>query len=953
MAEYIYSHLEVPSDPELNAKWRAETLRLAGQNHPNVRKFRAQIIERCRKNFWYWVTGFAYVHEPRILNDDVEELNTKVPFLPWPHQIPVVDRILAVLGKRDLRIVKSRAQGASWILVLVFVWCWLFKLGFKGNLVSKDEMAVDRRNDTDSLFGKMDLLIQWLPEWMVGVKNKHWRRNYGEHYLTRMDGQTAITGYSCTADVASGGRALVFGMDEHAKHPRGPDRDAMAATQPITRCRLFISTPKGKSGAYYELIHDDTIEEPVLYLSWRDNPTQNRGLYRIVKGSPVVVDEEIYGPLFPEYTSYDQWTRLKERLHERGYDLSSGDTRSQWYDQECLRPGANPVLVAQEYDMVFGAEGAQYFSEQLINRLKNSVLRPRLGELHVDLESLTGTWTNNPDGRFRLWCEPDIRGNPPIGEYVVGCDIASGIGGSQTSNSAITVFNRRIGKKVASFASPSVVPYELAEIAIALCRWFVNYKGDPAFLIWEANGYGNEFGKRVERSTFKYYYRRKTKDSPLHSRHTDKAGYWTYKRSILLGPYREALLEGYYDNPEHEAVSELRQYQMGSDGEPYHVGETDRTDPAGAKGAHGDRCFVKGTMILTERGERPIEQLIPGDLVWTREGLRPVSVCGKTGEEQVFKAELSNGRSLIGTGNHPIWTENRSWVPLTLLTPYDRLLTWKHQQKRSGAECTSVTRARKLSCLTGGSTTATLMPSRNIGGGISGAGENLAMGKRLRFILQFGSTITGMFQKGITYITKMAIRLITTFPILNVLLHQNTGRFTKTADIWKTIGIKSSTPIFASSVGQSIRPFERLRQSIAERLARNNICETTSSIMRSGCALSANQSILQTNIDNRKPVREHVDHVCVRVVGKQDVYNLSVAETPEYFAQGVLVHNCIADALTWEASVNFGDHLDSSKKGKSIDVMNVREGDVVRDSFAWRRAQYLKMWRKQKQKTTW
>jgi len=30
---------------------------------------------------------------------------------------------------------------------------------------------------------------------------------------------------------------------------------------------------------------------------------------------------------------------------------------------------------------------------------------------------------------------------------------------------------------------------------------------------------------------------------------------------------------------------------------------------------------------------------------------------------------------------------------------------------------------------------------------------------------------------------------------------------------------------------------------------------------------------------------------------RQAVYNLSVADVPEYFANGILVHNCIADAL--------------------------------------------------------
>jgi hypothetical protein len=592
MSGYNYSYKDVPDDPMLNAVWRGTTLDYCSRDHPDAAKLQQMVLEQCRNDFWYWSMGFAYVHEPRILDDDAENFETKVPFLPWSHQIPVVNRILEVLGKRDLRVVKSRAQGASWILVLVFMWCWLFKPGFKGNLVSKDENAVDRKNDMDALMPKLDWLIKKLPDWMVGKERKQWYRNYGTHTLARTDGETAITGYACTGDVASGGRAMVFGMDEHGKHPRGPDRDAMAATQPITRCRLFISTPRGKNGAYYEIVHDSTIEEPVLYLSWRDNPTQHRGLYRVIKGQPVAVDEEKYGPLFPEYQDYEQWVKLKERLLERGYDLAPDATRSRWYDKECLRPGANPVLIAQEYDMQFGAEGAQYFAQPMIDRLKSATRRPlSRGEFHVSPESLMGTWAENPDGRFKLWCELDIRNHPPRGDYVVSNDVCSGIGGSMTSNSAISVFNRRSGVKVASFASPSVLPYNLAELAIALCRWFCNHNGSPAFLIWEANGYGQEFKLRIEQSNFNNYYRRKTKDSPLHSRHTDKAGYWTYKRSFLLGPYREALLEGYFDNPDYESIDELSQYQMGPDGEPYHVGETDKEDAAGAKGAHGDRVI--------------------------------------------------------------------------------------------------------------------------------------------------------------------------------------------------------------------------------------------------------------------------------------------------------------------------------------------------------------------------
>jgi hypothetical protein len=594
MVDYRYTYKEVPDDPALNAIWREKTLDYCSRNHPDALKLQKLILERCRKDFWYFVKGFCYVQEARILDDEanLESLDTKIPFLPWPHQIPVVNHILKVLGKRDFRLVKSRAQGATWLMILIAVWLWLFRRGAKINFVSKDEKAVDDKGNMDSIFAKIDWLLPLLPVWMVGVKKRDWNRSYSDHTFTRSDGETAIAGYACTPNVASGGRALVFFMDEHAKHPRPQDKEAMASTQPITRCRGSLSTPLGTLGEFAKIIHDDTIEGPVLRLAWWDNPTQNRGLYRIEKGKPVPVDEEKFGPLPEKYRDSEQWARLKSRLEERGYDLTADQFRSEWYDNECLRQGADPVLIAQEYDMNFGSSVSRYFADALVNRLLNqAVRRPRFGEFYVDSETLTGTWSEAVDGRFRLWTElDDIRRRPPMGEYIVGCDIAAGGGGDGSSNSSITVLNRRTGRKVLGFASPSILPYDLADLAIALCRWFVDYRGEPAFLIWEANGPGGtEYRVRVERSGFYNYYRRLPKDAPLHSRDTGKAGYWTQPKSALLGPYREALLEGYFDNPDKDAIEELRQYERDQNGEPVHVAEKNKKDASGAGAAHGDR----------------------------------------------------------------------------------------------------------------------------------------------------------------------------------------------------------------------------------------------------------------------------------------------------------------------------------------------------------------------------
>ena len=81
----------------------------------------------------------------------------------------------------------------------------------------------------------------------------------------------------------------------------------------------------------------------------------------------------------------------------------------------------------------------------------------------------------------------------------------------------------------------------------------------------------------------------------------------------------------------------------------------------------------------------------------------------------------------------------------------------------------------------------------------------------------------------------------------------------------------------------------------------------------------------------------------------------SVAEIPEYFAQGILVHNCTADALAWHASIRFGDqHQKYSANRKSINVMNVAYHDVHAQSFAARRKAYLQgMLKKQREESNW
>lgn len=109
-------------------------------------------------------------------------------------------------------------------------------------------------------------------------------------------------------------------------------------------------------------------------------------------------------------------------------------------------------------------------------------------------------------------------------------------------------------------------------------------------------------------------------------------------------------------------------------------------------------CFIAGTQVLTDEGSKNIEEIEPGDMVWSRdeytgdEGFQPVV---QTFERQTnvlvhlvyHRAGRGKGSSskegdrpdssevLTGTPEHPFWSlDANAWVPLGELEPGDRLL---------------------------------------------------------------------------------------------------------------------------------------------------------------------------------------------------------------------------------------------------------------------------------------
>lgn len=94
-------------------------------------------------------------------------------------------------------------------------------------------------------------------------------------------------------------------------------------------------------------------------------------------------------------------------------------------------------------------------------------------------------------------------------------------------------------------------------------------------------------------------------------------------------------------------------------------------------------CVRRGSLVTAARGDVPIEQLVPGELVLTRAGWRAVLHVTRVGRRPIVRLTLNDGRTIDITQDHLIATED-GWslagdcgvgrAIFTLITPAPRLI---------------------------------------------------------------------------------------------------------------------------------------------------------------------------------------------------------------------------------------------------------------------------------------
>lgn len=582
-------------DPVLANVERRKQLLDAARDNPQVQ---ASIIDRCRADIFVFLDFFTWQINPRHVGLEVG------PWITHPHQREAIIKTRQWLADgEDVLWEKARYQGATWMAILMEIHDALFFNYKKFLNISHTENAVDATDDPDSLFWKVQFVLDKLPPWMVKGAGRQ-RRGLIKFPATH----SSMTGAATTERAGVGGRATWVLADEFAKQK---DDFAILGQTADTGPRLFVSTHYGIGTAWYHLTQRPDIKKIVLH--WSQHPEMNQGLYRSNADGTIEILDTKYE--FPEDYAF-----VKSGKPTGG---PYPGIRSPWYDKECLRR-QNERDVAMHLDINPKASQSQYFPEMLIYRLRQeSWLWKWEGDLAYDPDSAMPVGLiPRVGGPLRLWINPTPEGKVPKDAYVFGCDPSHGMGATPT---CVSIGRARTGEKIGEWVSAHMMVPDFTRFFVALARLFTD--GDSgAFLIWERMGPGELLTKRIIETGYRNFYYRQMEQG-LVAETTDVPGWYPSPEAtkILFDQYIAGLADGTCTNPSDRSLEQCLNFRYDARGYPEHPNEKSKSDPSAGGVNHGDIVRADALMWkvmkdkLVRQAAVKAEEIPVGSFQWRRE----------------------------------------------------------------------------------------------------------------------------------------------------------------------------------------------------------------------------------------------------------------------------------------------------------------------------------------------
>lgn len=350
----------------------------------------------------------------------------------------------------------------------------------------------------------------------------------------------------------------------------------------------------------------------------------------------------------------------------------------------------------------------------------------------------------------------------------------------------------------------------------------------------------------------------------------------------------------------HNLKREFRKYVWAKDKDGNYINEPED---------HDNHCFAGETLVLTSVGNKRIDKIRKGDYVLTSNGFRMVNKFFDNGCRKILHARLIFSNFIVevkATPEHKFKTIN-GWKQLQELTKGDVLYACKSLMEKS----------------------TNYMP-KNVTSPV----------EQSDYIVKCGNFIMGKYLKGIMSIIKIKTLGIMRYPILNLLrctrIYVNTQKskteimnclngeeriLQKQANLplngtdqkrggdgiankqKNNLQMQSQKPLFVNGVEKSFLPFQTGIIGFAQTNAKQPIGTIQAQTTKRGNADGAAMNLSQINTarpnfavgDVADDIPQKSELIEIEIV-KEDicnVYDIEVEDMHEFFANGVLVHNCI------------------------------------------------------------
>lgn len=496
-----------------------------------------------------WLALTAWTYRVKETGPDGRErpaVVRDVPFIPWPVQVSAVRRLAGcVKDGRDVVIRKSRDMGASWLVVGLAAWGWLFH-GWQSLLVSRVEDNVDRTGDPDSLFWKVDYIIGSQPSWVLPCTADQMRKGgaFRQHMVLRHPSSGAtIAGQASGAHIGRGGRRTFVLFDEFAALE--DDEAAWRSASDTTSCRIALSTPIGYGTRYDKLVQEarGTGNPELVEMLYWHHPEKAVG-----SEARVDFDGTVTGTTGGTYV----WTPwLGDQLRKR-----------------------DKVDLAQNVFAEAMGAGAAFFPSVAV-----TAHRREFGREPRRANWVKGRWADSPTGRWRLWGTCD-----EVGSYAVGMDPAYGTGNHASAVAVVDASSRQL---VAMMVDANITPADLAAEVADVCRGAFR----EAVVAWEVNGPGQSLQRDFEAQRFHRVWKPRREGKSTHGI-IDRVGWVSSEQSkrLLLGNLSRAVQQGEVIVPCTGTLDEMLAYVL--DGNGRVIPGRLRDESTGARENHGDRVIA-------------------------------------------------------------------------------------------------------------------------------------------------------------------------------------------------------------------------------------------------------------------------------------------------------------------------------------------------------------------------